>query len=451
MLKVGQIINGTCLDLSSEGKGVIKYQGDVIFCDGLFIDENADVEIIYSRAKVYYGKIKKLNVISKYRIQPKCPVCTSCGGCQFQQLDYSKQLEFKQKRVQEALKRIGGINVKLEPIVGMENPYFYRNKAQIPYGFDKKHKIVYGMFKQNSHDIVPIKQCYIEDIRSIKILSSIKDLMIKHKIEPYDEDKRSGIIRHILIRTSYHYPQVMVVIVSSKLNFPGQNNFIKDLIKQCPEITTIVENINERKTNVILGNKEKVLYGKGYINDDILGIKFNISASSFFQVNPIQTEKLYSLAIDGLNLKGDEVVLDAYAGVGTLGLIASKKAKEVISVEIVKSAHIDGIKNAKNNNINNVTFVLGDAGEYIAKSDVSFDAVIMDPPRKGSDERFLQTLINNKVKKISYVSCNPETLARDLKYLSPYYDIVKITPVDMFPMTSHVETVVSLINKRYSH
>lgn len=300
------------------------------------------------------------------------------------------------------------------------------------------------MFKQNSHDIVPIKQCYIEDIRSIKILSSIKDLMIKHKIEPYDEDKRSGIIRHILIRTSYHYPQVMVVIVSSKLNFPGQNNFIKDLIKQCPEITTIVENINERKTNVILGNKEKVLYGKGYINDDILGIKFNISASSFFQVNPIQTEKLYSLAIDGLNLKGDEVVLDAYAGVGTLGLIASKKAKEVISVEIVKSAHIDGIKNAKNNNINNVTFVLGDAGEYIAKSDVSFDAVIMDPPRKGSDERFLQTLINNKVKKISYVSCNPETLARDLKYLSSYYDIVKITPVDMFPMTSHVETVCVL-------
>lgn len=448
MLKVGQIINGTCVDLSSEGKGIIKHQGDVIFCDGLFLDEVADVEIQYARAKVYYGKIKKIHNISKYRIQPKCPVCSSCGGCQFQQLDYSQQLIFKQKRVQEALKRIGGISFKIDPVVGMENPYFYRNKAQIPFGFDKKHKIVYGMFKQNTHDIVPIKQCYIEDEKSALILSNIKDLMIKHKIEPYDEDKRTGIIRHVLIRTSYHYEQIMVVLITSKLNFPGQNNFVKDLIKSCPNITTVVENVNERKTNVILGEKEKVLYGKGYINDDILGVKFNISASSFFQVNPIQTQKLYSLAIDGLNLKGDEIVLDAYAGVGTLGLITSKKAKEVISVEIVKSAHMDGIKNAKNNNINNVRFVLGDAGEYIAKSDISFDAVIMDPPRKGSDERFLQTLINNKVKKISYVSCNPETLARDLKYLSPYYEIAKITPVDMFPMTSHVETVVVLFFKK---
>lgn len=448
MLKRGEIIKGKCIDLSSEGKGVIKNGNDIIFCDGLFLNEEAEVEILYSRAQVYFGKIKKLIVISKDRIQPRCPVCTSCGGCQFQQLSYDAQLVFKQKRVSEALKRIGHLNVKVNQTIGMDNPYNYRNKVQIPFGFDKKHKIIYGMYKQNSHDLVPIKQCYIEDERAYHILDTIKSLMIKHKIEPYNEDKGTGIIRHVLIRTSYHYKEVMMVLVTTTLNFPGQNNFVKELLKECREITTIVENVNPRKTNVILGNKEKVLFGKGHISDDILGVNFNISASSFFQVNPIQTETLYSLAIDGLELSGNEIVLDAYAGVGTLGLIASKKAKEVVSVEIVKSAHLDGIRNAKRNHVNNVNFVLGDAGEYIHNSIMSFDAVIMDPPRKGSDETFLQTLIDNKVKKISYVSCNPETLARDLAYLAKYYDILSVQPVDMFPMTSHVETVVVLKRKQ---
>ena len=266
-------------------------------------------------------------------------------------------------------------------------------------------------------------------------------------ILPYDEDKRSGIIRHVLIKTSNCYDEIMVVFVVNVENFKSQRNFINELLKQCPEITTIVENINSRDTNVILGEKEKILYGKGYIKDEICDLKFKISASSFFQVNPLQTEKLYNIAINKLNLNKEETLLDAYSGVGTIGLIASKYCKNVISVELNKSAHIDGIKNAKENNINNVYFVNDDASEYLYKDSNQIDALIMDPPRKGSNEKFLQAIIDKKIKKIVYISCNPETLARDINYLKTYYNILSITPVDMFPMTSHVETIVGLYLK----
>ena len=441
---MNKIVKGKCIDISSEGKGVVKYQKDIIFCDGLFIGEEADIEILYQRAGVYFGKVRKLYSISKDRIQPKCKICTSCGGCQYQQINYKKQLEYKTNRVKNAIKRIAKIDTKVNDCIGMKDPYHYRNKIQVPFSKDRKGNVVYGFYKENSHEIIPTKECMIEDKRAASILWDIKELIKKMGIPTYNEDNGRGILRYVLIRTSYHYDELMVVLVTSMLNFPGQRNFVDALIKLHPEITSIVENVNSRHTNVILGNKEKILYGPGFIKDDILGLTFEISPSSFFQVNPEQVEVLYKTALDLIDINKEQVVLDAYSGVGTIGLIASKNAKKVISVEIVKDAHKNAIENAKRNNISNIEFHCGDAGEFINSYDGDLDIVIMDPPRKGSDEKFLSTLINKKVPQIIYISCDPETLARDLEYLKQSYDVTYIQPVDMFPMTAHVETIASL-------
>ena len=439
------IIKGTCVDISSEGKGVIKNGRDIIFVDGIFIGEEADIEILYQRAGVLYGKVKKLYKLSKDRIQPKCKVCTICGGCQYQQLDYKAQLDIKTKRVKDALTRIAHLkDIKVNKCLGMEHPYNYRNKIQMPFGKDRKGNVVYGFYKENSHEIIPIKECQIEDKRAASILWDIKELVKKYRIPIYNEDNGCGLLRYVLIRTSYHYEELMVVLVVSHLNFPGQRNFIEELTKLHPEITTVVENENNRHTNVILGNKEKVLFGRGSIKDSILGLTFEISASSFYQVNPIQVEILYKTALDLVDISKNQIVLDAYSGVGTIGLIASKNAKQVISVEINKSAHFNAIENAKRNGVKNIEFFCADAGEFINNYDKQLDIVIMDPPRKGSDEKFLSTLINRKVGQIIYVSCDPETLARDLLYLSDYFVVDYVQPVDMFPMTCHVETVVRL-------
>ena len=447
MLSMRLISKAKCTDVSSEGKGVVKYGKEVIFVDGLFIGEEADIEVLYHRAGVSYGKVKKLYTLSKNRIQPKCKVCTSCGGCQYQQIDYKTQLEYKTKRVKEALSRIGGIKTNVLPCIGMDDPYYYRNKIQMPYGKDRKGNVVYGFFKENSHEIIPVKECAIEDKRAAPILWDIKELVKEMKIPVYNEDSGKGILRYVLIRTSYHYPELMVVLVTSTMNFPGQRNFINELTKRHPEITTIVENVNTRHTNVILGPQEKVLFGPGFIKDDILGLSFEISASSFFQVNPVQVEKLYKTALNLIKTEQKPVILDAYSGVGTIGLIAARNAKKVISVELNKDASRNAVMNAKRNNVDNIEFYCDDAGHFINNMDGDLDIVIMDPPRKGSDEKFLSTLLNKKPKQIIYVSCDPETLARDLKYLSNLYQVDYVQPVDMFPMTAHVETVVDLTLK----
>ena len=445
---MNKFYKGRCVDISSEGKGVVKCGRDIIFCDGLFPGEEADIEILYQRAGVYFGKVKKLYTLSKDRIQPKCKICTSCGGCQYQQINYQAQLKFKTDRVKEAMKRIAHIDVKVNDCLGAKNPYNYRNKIQMPFAKDRKGNIVYGFYKENSHEIIPTKQCMIEDVRAASILWDIKELLKEFRIPIYNEDSGNGILRYVLIRTSYHFKELMVVLVTSMMNFPGQRNFVNALLAKHPEITTLVENVNPRHTNVILGNKEKVLYGPGFIKDNILDLTFEISASSFFQINPEQVEVLYKTALDLIDIKKNQVVLDAYSGVGTIGLIASKNAKKVISVEIVKDAHKNAIENAKRNNVNNIEFYCNDAGEFIKSYEGDLDIVIMDPPRKGSDDKFLFTLIEKKIKNIIYISCNPETLARDIQYLSSYYKVDYVQPVDMFPMTSHVETIVDLSLKK---
>ena len=442
-----KIVRGKATDLSSEGKGVVKIHNDIVFVDGLFPNEEADIEIMYHRAGVYFGKVKKLYNLSNDRIQPKCKICTSCGGCQYQQLDYQAQLKYKTKRVKEALTRIAKVKVNVLPCVGMEIPYNYRNKIQVPFVKGRNGKVKFGFYKENSHIIMPIKECAIEDKRAAPILWDIKLLLEEMNIHCYNEDSGKGILRYVLIRTSHHYEELMVVLVTTQMNFPGQRNFINELVNRHPEITTVVENVNSRHTNVILGNQEKVLYGPGHIKDDILGLTFEISASSFFQVNPVQVEKLYTYALNLIDFSKKEVVLDAYSGVGTIGLIAAKNAKKVISVEINKSAHKNAIENAKRNNINNIEFVCADAGEYISKSDEDIDVLIMDPPRSGSDETFLSTVMSKRIKKIIYISCDPETLARDIAFLSSMYEVNYVQPVDMFPMTAHCETVVSLVFK----
>lgn len=442
-----KIVKGKAIDLSSEGKGVVKYHSDIIFVDGLFPDEEADIEILYHRAGVYFGKVKKLYNLSKERIQPKCKICTACGGCQYQQLDYKAQLRYKTKRVKEALTRIANVKQEVLPCIGMDDPYNYRNKIQVPFNKDKRGVVKFGFYKENSHIIMPIKKCAIEDRRAAPILWDIKLLLEEMNIPVYNEDSGKGILRYVLIRTSYHYKELMVVLITTQMNFPGQRNFVNELVVRHPEITTIVENVNSRHTNVVLGNQEKVLFGPGHIKDDILGLTFEISASSFFQVNPIQVEKLYSAALNLIDFSKKEVVLDAYAGVGTIGLIAARNAKKVISVEINKSAHRNAIENAKRNNVENIEFYCADASEFINKFNGNIDILIMDPPRSGSDERFLSTVINKRIKKIVYVSCDPETLARDIKYLSSFYEVNYVQPVDMFPMTAHVETIVGLYRK----
>jgi len=449
----GQIITAKCIDLSFEGKGVAKFEKGVVFVDGLFPGEEAEIEITYTRAGSFFGKIKKLLTLSKDRIQPRCPVCTSCGGCQFQQLNYQAQLSFKKNKVKNAFLRTAKMDVIVNDVIKMEDPYFYRNKIQMPVGKDRFGKIITGFYKANSHDIVPIEKCYIEDERSAPILKTIRELMKEIRIEPYDEDKRTGVIRHILIRTSFYKKQIMVVIVTNVNSFPGQRNFVIALTSKHPEITTIVQNINKRDTNVILGNYENILYGKGFIEDSLLGINYQISSKSFYQINPRQTEKLYTTAIKAANLSKEDVVFDAYTGIGTIAILAAKHAKHVIGVEIVNQATRDAIRNAKHNGINNVEFHANDVADYmdlIAHNKQSIDVLFMDPPRKGADERFLKSVLSLKPKKIVYISCEPETLARDVKILSSTYKIETIQPVDMFPQTHHVETLVSLVLKTHN-
>lgn len=443
-------VTGKCIDLSFEGKGVVKLSYGTVFVDGLFPGEEAEIEILYKRAGSYFGKVHRLIVKSPNRIQPRCGVCTACGGCQFQQLSYEAQLEYKTNKVKDALRRHELENIDVLPCISMENPYDYRNKVQVPIGRDPHGHIVSGFYRSGTHKIIPVDKCHIENSKAGKIIFEIKNLMKEFHYSPYDEDTRTGLIRHVLIRTSYHYEEVMVTLVTNKDEFKGKNNFVKELVRKCPDITSVIQNVNTRDTNVILGEKERILFGPSVIKDSILGVDFLISSKSFFQVNPIQVEKLYETAIKFANLDKKENVFDAYCGIGTISLCASKYVNKVTGAEIVKEAIIDAKKNAKINNITNANFISGDAGdvlESLISNGEKFSTVFVDPPRKGLDEKFISKLLELKPKKVVYVSCDPETLARDITILSKQYKILKVQPVDMFPQTFHIENVALLLIK----
>ncbi len=440
------IIKGKCVSLTSEGKGVVKTDSNVIFVDSLLIGEEAEIEITYKKKDYCLGKIKKLYNLSKDRIIPKCKISTACGGCCFQNASYKYELEYKQNKVIEDLKRIGHIDSPVLPIIGAAEIEYYRNKIQVPFA-NKGDGVIYGFYRNNTHQIIPFEQCYIENNESKAILDYIAYLMKLLKIKAYDEDARSGVIRHVLIRTS-SLGQIMVVLITNIDEFSGRKELVKQLTKRFKNIVTIVQNINSRDTNVVLGIKERILFGKGYINELLLGKTFEISAHSFFQVNHAQTEKLYSLALDMASLSKEDVVLDAYAGTATIGIIAASYCKEVISVEREHSAVINARKNAKHNAITNITIIEDDCAHYIKNNKPQIDVLIMDPPRSGSSDVFINTILNYcQPKTIIYISCNPATLARDLSLFSKAYQIDKIQPIDLFPRTFHVETICLLTRK----
>lgn len=375
-----------------------------------------------------------------------CPVYKKCGGCQLQNLSYPEQLKFKQNKVERLLKKF----CKVEPIIGMENPYHYRNKVQAAFYTNKSGKIISGVYQSGTHHVVGIDSCQTEDVIADKIIVAVRRLLPSFKMTTYNEDTGKGFLRHILVKRGFATNQIMLVLVTGTPVFPSKNNFVKAILKQFPEITTIVQNVNNYNTNLVLGDNQKVLYGKGYIEDILCGCRFRISPKSFYQINPVQTEALYNTAMEYADLKGNETVLDTYCGIGTIGIVAAKRgAGRVIGVELNGDAVRDAIVNARANNLKNIRFYKGDAGEFmfeVSDEDEKPDVVFMDPPRAGSDTKFLDSLIKMSPKTVVYVSCNPETLARDLDYLTKKsdYKVQKIQPVDMFPHTAHVECVCQI-------
>lgn len=395
------------------------------------------------KAQAGRGKGKPLSAGTTARkAKELCPAAGKCGACKWLRISYEEQLKQKEKEIKELCGEFG----KFEPIIGMEEPYHYRNKVHAVFGEDRKHNIISGIYEEKTHRIVPVDECLLEDKRADAIIVSIRTLLKSFKIRPYNEDTGYGLFRHVLIRTGLQTGQILVVLILTSPIMPSKNNFVKALLKLHPEITTVVLNVNDRGTSMVMGKKEYVLYGKGYIEDILCEKKFRISPQSFYQVNPFQTEKLYTKAMQYAGLTGREVVLDAYCGTGTIGLIASEKAREVIGVELNGAAVRDAVTNAKINNVDNIIFYEKDAGEFMvqmAEQEARVDVVFMDPPRAGSDEAFLSSLVRLKPERVVYISCNPETLARDLKYLAKRgYKMVKGVGVDMFPWTGHVESVV---------
>ena len=379
---------------------------------------------------------------------PVCPVYKKCGGCTFQGISYEEQLKKKEKTVKKLLKGICPVD-KAER---NRNPYHYRNKVNGTFARLRDGSVISGIYEEGTHRVVPVESCLIEDEKADAIIRDVRGLLKSFKIKVYNEDSGYGLLRHVMVRTGFTSGQIMVVLVCASVVFPSKNNFVKALRKLHPEITTVVLNVNDRKTSMVLGERNLVLYGKGYIEDQLCGYTFRISPSSFYQVNPVQTEILYQKAIEMAQLTGKERVIDAYCGIGAIGIIASKHVKEVISVELNKDAVKDAITNSKINGIKNVRFYQGDAGKFMvnmAERKESVDVVFMDPPRAGSDEAFLSSIVRLKPKKVVYISCNPETLARDLKYMEKNgYKAVKAVPVDMFSWTGHVETVCLLSNQK---
>ncbi len=373
-----------------------------------------------------------------------CPVNKKCGGCQYLSKSYKEQLRIKQRQVQDLLKEFG----RVEPILGMEDPYHYRNKVHAVFHRDRKGNVICGTYEAGSHRVVAVEDCLIEDEKSQEIIRSIRDLLKSFKIKTYNEDTGYGLFRHALVRRGFSSGEILVVLVLSSPIMPSKNNFVKALRKAHPEITSIVMNINNKHTSMILGDRQQVLYGPGFIKDQLCGSTFRISPKSFYQVNPKQTEVLYKTAINFAELTGKETIIDAYCGIGTIGLAAAKKARKVIGIELNPDAVKDARINAKENHYKNAEYILGDAGKVMvqmAEKKQEVDLVFMDPPRAGSDHAFIDSVAKLAPKRVVYISCNPQTLARDLKYFKKKgYETKKIQPVDMFCWCDHTETVCLL-------
>ena len=453
----------TIEDIGVSGEGIGKVDGYTLFVKDAIIGDT--VEAVVTKPKKNYGYAKMLKIIesSPCRVPAKCSVARQCGGCQVQELSYKAQLAFKAKKVYGNLERIGGFATEfldevMEPICGMETPFYYRNKAQFPIGTDKDGNVVTGFYAGRTHQIIPNMECALGVPVNQEILRRIVDFMNEYKISAYDEATQSGLVRHVLIRYGFTTKEIMVCLVINGDNLPHGEKLVDKLV-QIEGMTSVTYSINRENTNVIMGKDIRLLWGKSYITDYIGNVKYQISPLSFYQVNPAQTETLYGLALEYAQLTGEETVWDLYCGIGTISLFLAQKAKKVYGVEIVPQAIDDARNNAKINDIENVEFFVGKAEEVLPEYYAEYerehgtkayaDVIVVDPPRKGCDETLLNTMVKMQPKRIVYVSCDSATLARDLKYLCESgYELRKVKPVDQFPMTTHVETVVKLVRKK---
>ena len=427
-------LQGLCTGLDPQGRGLVQAGGREYALPGILPGEEA----LFTER----GKVLELRKPSPLRQDPLCPVYEACGGCQLRHLSYSGQLAFKEGMVRDLLKRFGEVS----PILGMEDPRGYRNKAIYTFARGRDGKVVYGRYGEGSHEVISGARCLIQDEEADALAATLRSLLGKFRISVYEEDRGRGFLRHLLVRKAVATGEMMAVLVGTSLQLPGGGELARALAARHPALKTVVLNENSRKTSAVLGWKEKVLFGPGFIEDRLLGLSFRLSPRSFYQVNPVQTAVLYSKALELAVLTGKERVLDAYCGIGTIGLLAAGKAREVLGVESNGDAVRDAQGNARRNGVDNIRFLEGDAGAYMRQAAArgeGFDVVLMDPPRAGSDEAFLSSLLKLAPPKVVYVSCNPLTLERDLNYLwKGGYRVEAIVPVDMFPETVHVECVV---------
>ncbi|WP_294395477.1 23S rRNA (uracil(1939)-C(5))-methyltransferase RlmD, partial [uncultured Clostridium sp.] len=440
--------------LGYEGEGIAKIEGYPVFIAGALIGEKVKVNITKVKKNFAYGRLVEILEESPKRKKPECSIYNMCGGCTLQHLSYDGQLDYKFTRVKDCIRKIGGLDDSIVKYpIGMENMYRYRNKVQFPVGM-VNGKLSIGFFSEKSHEIIDMDTCFLQDKKSEEIIRIIREWMINYSIMPAKKDGKffkKGIIRHIVVRKAFRTNEIMVILVTTNKKIPYIDKLIEDLNSSMPDIKSIVQNINDKDTNLVMGYECINLYGEDYICDYIGEYKFNISPLSFFQVNPVQTEVLYNKALEYANLNGNEIVFDAYCGTGTISLFLSQKAKKVYGVEIVPQA-IDNAKvNAEINNINNAEFYVGKAEEIIPRligDGIIPEVIVVDPPRKGCDSKLLDALGKAEPRRIVYVSCDPSTLARDLKYLeNEGYKAVEVQPVDMFPMTKHVENVALLVKQ----
>ncbi len=464
MFKKNDVLEIEITDQGTTGEGIGKVSGYTLFVKDTVIGDVAKVKVMKAKKNYAFARLVEIVKPSKYRVEPLCPVAKSCGGCQLQAMNYQQQLKFKQEKVFNNIRRIGGVeDFVMKPIMGMEElcikgheengPFHYRNKAQFPVGRDKEGRIISGFYAGRTHSIISVNDCLLGTGVNKTVMDIIKMYMTLEGVKPYDEVTHKGVVRHVLIREGKHTGQVMVCIIINGDKLPQVDRLVEQLLK-VSGMTDISLNINKEKSNVILGDKIVNLYGPGYIEDYIGDVKFRISPLSFFQVNPVQTEKLYSKAMEYAKLTGSETVWDLYCGIGSISLFLAKNARKVIGVEIVEPAVEDAKVNARINNIENVDFISGAAEdvvpEYFQKHkgepECNPDVIVVDPPRKGCDEKLLNTMVLMAPKRIVYVSCDSATLARDIKWLSDKgYKLVEATPCDMFGQSVHVETVALLV------
>lgn len=450
-VKKNDYIDVTFEDLTHEGAGVAKVDGYPLFVPNALPGEKAQIKVLKTSKGYGFGKLIETYEESPYRVTAPCPIYKECGGCQLQHLSYEGQLLAKQKQVRDVLTRIGKLeNVTVHPTLGMSDPWRYRNKSQVPIG-EHEGGLIGGFYQQRSHQIIDMKSCLIQQEKNDEVIQKVKDICNKNGVRAYDEQRHKGDLRHIMARYGLVTGDVMIVLVTNAKDLPNRKKIIADITKNIAGVKSIVQNVNHKKTNVIMGDETRVLWGQEVIYDYIGDVRFAISARSFYQVNPEQTKVLYDKALEYAALTGKEEVIDAYCGIGTISLFLAQKAKSVFGVEIVPEAIEDAKRNAELNNITNANFAVGKAEEVIPawyEKGHKADVLVVDPPRKGCDEALLQTIIDMKPKKVVYVSCNPGTLARDLRVLEDGgYRTVEVQPVDMFPQTTHVEVVSQMILK----